>query len=317
MADQRNGGIAWTDETWNPILGCSKVSSGCDHCYAEAMAARFCKPWQPYSGLIASGRWNGRVHVVEERLRDPIRRKKPRKIFVNSMSDLFHGEIDEDTIDRIFAVMAICRHHTFQILTKRPHRMFEYLAGYGRLDNIYDCWHEFSGGPMEAEAWPLPNVWLGVTAENQQTADERIPLLLQTPAAVRFVSVEPMLGPVDLRPYLHRGLLADPSEIGKFRDPVDWVICGGESGPGARPMHQDWARGLRDQCQVARVPFLFKQWGEWLHQDQWPDTAVEIDPDEWMHATRGEYGQTRRIGKKVAGRRLDGREWNEFPEVKS
>ncbi len=176
MANQKNG-IVWTDETWNPLRGCSRVSEGCRNCYAESVARRFDGPGLPYEGLIASGgQWNGQIKLVPEKLDEPLRWQRPRRIFVNSMSDLFHPNVPNEYIDRVFAVMALASQHTFQVLTKRPERMLEYLN----------------------RRTTMPNVWLGVSIENQVTADERIPLLLQTPAAVRWVSAEPLLRPVDL-----------------------------------------------------------------------------------------------------------------------
>lgn len=289
--------IEWTDATWNPIRGCSRVSEGCRNCYAERIAARFSRPGQPYEGLakhvavtkewekrefplvVNEARWTGEVRFIREHLADPLRWKKPRRIFVNSMSDLFHEKVPDGWITDIFNVMAQCERHTFQILTKRPSRMQDWMAARcGRVP---------------------PHVWLGVSVEDQKTADERIPLLLQTPAAVRWVSYEPALGPVDFTN------LNPPNFINAFDHSfglpmLDWIVCGGESGPGARSMHPDWARSVRDQCQAAGVPFFFKQWGEFL--PKWLTGAI-----------KGWQNEMQRIGKKKAGRLLDGREWNEFP----
>jgi protein gp37 len=250
-------GISWTDATWNPIRGCSRVSEGCRHCYAEMLAGRFSGPGQPYEGLAkkvgGEARWTGEVRFIEKHLEDPLRWRKPRRIFVNSMSDLFHERVADEWLDRIFVVMALAPHHTFQVLTKRPERMRAYLADQGRLEAIYAEWYDLSGAPAEAQEWPLPNVWLGVSVENQEAADERIPILLQTPAAIRFLSVEPMLSPVNL-------LNADEDGLrGGLLGALHWVICGGESGPGHRDMLLSWARSLRDQCTGHGVPFFFKQ----------------------------------------------------------
>lgn len=234
--------IEWTDATWNPLRGCSRVSDGCRNCYAEKVANRFSGPGQPYEGLIAKGgQWNGKIKLVPEKLSEPLRWKKPRMVFVNSMSDLFHESVPDDFIDKVFAIMAQCPEHTFQILTKRPKRMLSYLSAknLGRRVNSY---------LPSTVNYPIPpkNVWLGVSVEDQKSADERIPLLLRCPAAVRWVSAEPLLGPVNLT----------------FEDrPVDWVVVGGESGHGARPMAHSWARSLRDQCVSAGVPFFMKQMG--------------------------------------------------------
>jgi protein gp37 len=338
-------GIEWTDATWNPIRGCSRISEGCRNCYAERVAGRFSgdfynieskgdlAPFYGFAKLTASGpRWTGKVEIVEKHLGDPLRWKKPRRIFVNSMSDLFHEALPDEAIDEVFAVMAICPQHTFQILTKRPERMLKWsarewsapVAGtcieveIGINDRGCQVWsHSHMADPFtDAEAWPLPNVWLGVSVEDQATADERIPLLLQTPAAKRYVSYEPALGPVDLtrlRPALCTGWV---DSLGKreHRGPavfdaaggLDWVICGGESGPSARPMNPAWARLVRDQCREALVPFFFKQNGEFA------SVSEVAGPGIHHHFPTGET--VRRVGKKAAGATLDGREYKEFPQ---
>ena len=323
--------IEWTDRVWNPVTGCTKVSQGCKNCYAETIAKRF---------------WGDRlfsdVQCHPDRLSQPERWRKPAKVFVNSMSDLFHEQVSDHFIDHVFNIMAGCD-HTFQILTKRPERMMEYMTRISQVAKIDYAW---------------PNVWLGVSVEDQATADERIPLLLQTPAAVRFVSCEPLLGPVDL----NKKFICPECGGAGFEDSVycsfctgaqaispiyrlDWVICGGESGPHARPMHPDWASSLRDQCQAAGVPFFFKQWGTWLpvcpqypeNDDDEPNlddldlTAHRIcfgnkgtlysedrglkpdywcgyQPDPWQNPWFFE-----KVGKKAAGRTLGGRTWDEFP----
>lgn len=253
-------GIEWTDATWNPIRGCSRVSEGCRHCYAERVAWRFGGPGQPYEGLTRNGRWTGEVRVVESAMDQPLRWQRPRRIFVNSMSDLFHPALGLDVIDRVFAVMRAAPRHTFQVLTKRPAVMAMYTTSMGLA---------------------LPNVWLGTSVEDQRAADDRVPWLMRTQAAVRFLSIEPLLGPVDLS-----GWERSPGAVRG----IDWVIVGGESGPGSRPMDPAWARGVRDWCVAHGVPFLFKQWGE-----------------------TGETG--RRVGKLAAGRVLDGRTWDQYPFV--
>lgn len=263
--------IEWTDATWNPVTGCSKVSEGCRNCYAQTFAERF-------RGTPGHYFENGfDITLRPDKLDQPLKWKKPRRIFVNSMSDLFHEDVPFDFIDRVFVVMSLAEHHTFQILTKRPSRMKEYLSK-NRLKHI---------GLNE---WPLLNIWLGVSVENQKAADERIPLLLQTPSAVRFLSCEPLLGPVNL------SMRTDRFEMVPG---IDLVIVGGESGYNARPMHPDWAMSIRDQCQAAGVAFFFKQWGEW---------APVLNPEP--HAAAKAFNK---VGKKKAGRLLDGREWNEMP----
>lgn len=294
IAMSEKTGIEWTDATWNPIRGCSRVSEGCRNCYAESVANRFKGQGQPYEGLIArTGQWNGNITVVDHLLDHPLRWRKPRRIFVNSMSDLFHETVPDDVIHAVFSVMAQATQHTFQILTKRPERMRDVLTLWDRIGITGNYFH----------GHPLPNVWLGVSVEDQATADERIPLLLQTPAAVRWISAEPLIGPIDFsgmwvphqNPAMHENML----------EALDWVVVGGESGKGARPMQLDWARTLRDQCQSAGVPFFFKQWGE-FGPNWFCDGDGKYDGGPiWMD----------RMGKKAAGRLLDGREWNEYPVV--
>lgn len=386
--------IEWTDATWNPLRGCSRVSEGCRHCYAEGVAARFSGPGQPYEGLarfvtppsgpgqpggapsrLREARWTGKVAFSGDQvLTQPLCWKRPRRIFVNSMSDLFHESVPDAWIDRIFAVMALAPQHTFQVLTKRPERMRAYVARITRhpIPRLSDdvaaqmgklaaaVWpHEPSEQLADRLArkldpdnggWPLPNVWLGVSVEDQVTADTRIPYLLSTPAAVRFISAEPLLGPVDVLPYLfiythaddaaladdgsdeplpfHDPATTDPAHISSPR--LDWVIVGGESGPHARPMHPGWARSLRDQCAAAGVPFFFKQWGEWLPAIEGDDGArLYMTPDdggdEWRfdETVRGEIDRESfpdqtmwRVGKHRAGRLLDGVAHDGFPEVR-
>jgi protein gp37 len=232
--------IEWTQSTWNPVTGCTKISRGCRHCYAERMAGRLQAMGQ------ARYRNGFRLTLHPEAVELPLRWRQPQMVFVNSMSDLFHRGVPEEFIARVFAVMQQASHHTFQVLTKRAERLASLAP---RLP------------------WP-PNVWAGVTVEDADYVG-RIDLLKQVPAAVRFVSLEPLLGPIDRLPL----------------SGIHWVIVGGESGPGARPMRAEWVHAVRDQCVAARVPFFFKQWGG-----------------------------TRRT---AAGRLLDSRLWDEYPEVRS
>lgn len=314
--------IEWTrgddgsrGKTWNPVTGCEKVSPGCDHCYAETLSERF-------RGTPGHYFENGfDVQLRPDKLDLPLRWRKPRKVFVNSMSDLFHDSVPADYIIDVFAVMAKAKQHTFQVLTKRHARMRSLLSdgGFAR-----EMWYRL--GIVEYpevldEVWPLPNVWLGVSAEGQKWADIRIPALLDTPAAVRFISAEPLLGPITLSgDALGHYYGGDPRED---ITGLDWVIVGGESGPKARPMHPDWARSLRDQCVDAGMPFHFKQWGEWaalVHPDdagaelyvQREDGRTATD-DDLFHISTGHWWGVRRVGKKRAGRLLDGRTWDEFP----
>ena len=337
--------IEWTDKTWNPVVGCTRVSKGCDHCYAVRMSHRL-RRHEGYAGLTVLNdkgdrHFNGVVRCLPERLSDPLHWRKPCRVFVNSMSDLFHEKVDFEFIHRVFGIAAICPQHDFQILTKRP-----------QIASRYCDWvreNHWSGGcvffPRElplngtdaqidasrrGQPWPLPNVWLGTSCEDQATADERIPHLLRCPAAVRFLSVEPLLGPVDLRSAFAGhceehdfpgGLCVQRHHAGVNH--LGWIIAGGESGPGARPMHPDWVRSIRDQCQAAAVPFFFKQWGEykpWIGStldslkldDKRRQAAVRLDGSRSELCESG-VALMSRVGKKAAGAEFDGREWREYP----
>lgn len=289
-----NTKIEWTDATWNPITGCTKVSPGCDHCYAETFAERF-------RGVPGHHFERGfDVQLRPDKLDLPLRWRKPRRVFVNSMSDLFHDSVPDEYIATVFAVMALAPQHTFQVLTKRHARMRSLLNTDTFRQAVLVEAHRAKWGAaadLASWAWPLRNMWLGVSTENQQWADIRIPALLDTPAAVRWISAEPLLGPIDLSAWIYgrvwpstaRGsggyggstITVDPSLL-------NWVVVGGESGPGARPMHPSWARSLRDQCAAAEVPLLLKQWG--------------------AHNSDGV-----RVGKGRAGRELDGCTHDEYP----
>jgi protein gp37 len=291
--------IEWTDATWNPVTGCTKVSAGCKFCYAERDFAD--------------------VRTHPDRLEQPIHWTRPRRIFVNSMSDLFHESVPFEFVDKVWLSMIKSQKHTFQILTKRPQGMADFFK-----------WEN-----SRCEHPTLPNVWLGVSVEDQKTADDRIPMLLQTPAAVRFVSYEPALGPVELRCIHHNREFEVDALTGNHggyrplagRGPkLDWVIAGGESGPNARPSHPDWFPSVRDQCQAAGVPFFFKQWGEWAEIPAAGGTGKLLPKGShfWMNGDGTEMNSRNyekssarmgRIGKKRAGRLLDGREWNEYPGV--
>lgn len=262
--------IEWTQATWNPIVGCTRVSAGCDHCYAVTMTHRLeTMEHTKYAGLTVLNprgdrHFNGKVRCVPEALEIPLRWRKPRRIFVNSMSDLFHAKVPFEFIDKVFAVMALCPQHTFQILTKRPERMAEYFNKGGVDINAFT--EAFRLAPKGLKIgdglnitdgkWLLPNVWLGTSCEDQAAADERIPHLLQCPAAVKFLSCEPLLGPIDLDAALwtHR-------VRGQEQDAVDLVIVGGESGPGARPCDIGWIGSIVEQCRAAAVPCFVKQLG--------------------------------------------------------
>lgn len=287
-------------------------------------------------GAIVSGKRVEHWRADPERLEDPLRWRRPRMVFVNSMSDLFHADVPDKFIAQVFTVMALAPRHTFQVLTKRPGRMASMLrprAG-GPFDGLPVTYSDFSdlvarsalhhckttglkpdwpeapdGSGLPYLEWPLPNVWLGTSVETQKWADVRMPKLLETPAAVRFLSCEPLLGPIDLYGSAVAPLQRIvPSDADEGTGPIDWIIVGGESGPGARPMHPDWARSLRDQCVAAGVPFFFKQWGAWVPGG--PGTGL------WNLATGEQILDVpmRHVGKKAAGRELDGRTWEEFPD---
>jgi protein gp37 len=290
--------IEWTDATWNPVTGCVEVSPGCDRCYAKTFAERWRGvPGHPYENGFD-------VTLRPERLAQPLKWRRPRLVFVNSMSDLFHEAIPDDYIARAFAVMSVTPRHTYQVLTKRHGRMRALMRSSAFEDRVATAgarlWTDALRRPLDewrqrAEStafWPVPNVWLGVSVEDQKWADVRIPALKETPAAVRFLSCEPLLGPVE-RLYLGESAMAGvcvdidgawwhpPGSCPHCSPGLDWVIVGGESGHGARPMDPSWALGIRDACAAAGVPFLFKQWG----------------------------GRT----SKAGGRELDGRTYDGYP----
>lgn len=278
MADSSN--IEWTDATWNPTTGCDKVSPGCDNCYAMTLAPRLKAMGSAHYQTDGDPRTSGTgfgIAMHADALDKPLRWTRPRKIFVNSMSDLFHTGVTHEFRAQVFAVMAAAPQHTFQVLTKRPGVMRSALSSprWAELLVKQPTWPR----DMDPEA-PLPNVWLGTSVEDQERANLRIPHLLNTPAAVRFLSCEPLLGSVSL-------FANTDIDTGTL---VDWVIVGGESGRGARPMRPEWVRQLRSECTTYGIAFHFKQWG-----------------------SHDEHGKP--MHKKVAGRLLDGRTWDEFPEA--
>jgi len=313
--------IEWTNETWNPIIGCSKVSEGCKNCYAEKMAGRLANMNnENYSKVVLINRslspdnkkmslfsqiWNRKTHLIEKALEKPFHWRKPRMIFVCSMGDLFHESVPFEWIDRVMEVIKHCHQHTFQILTKRPARMYEYFA----QKDVYSM---------------MPNFWLGVSAENQKQANKRIPILNDIHAEVKFVSLEPLLSKIDLNKALGHTL---KHHAGGLKNCLNWVIVGGESGPKARPMHPDWVHDIRIQCEIAGVPFFFKQWGEWresvnkdfgrYHKWQW--ITLSGITDNWMgrNLINNHEWNTKlmfRSGKKKAGNLLDGKTYLEFPK---
>lgn len=335
-----NSKIEWTDATWNPVTGCSVVSPGCTNCYAMGLAGTRLRNHPSRAGLTDESKagpvWNGKVRLNEEWLTQPLKWRRPRMIFVCAHGDLFHEGVPDEWIDRVFAVMALSPQHTFQVLTKRAKRMREYMGdmmqpGSARVMKIGQATAQFVAfvADQSSVVWfPLPNVWLGVSAEDQTRADERVPDLLATPAAVRFVSAEPLLGPIDFNEVI-------PNPIAwNFKygfDGLNWIIAGGESGRDARPMHPDWARSIRDQCATAGVAFFFKQWGEWevavdRERDD-PDWRKDYSHDyvdrgksRWLNLAggRGFHGERfhvmRQVGKAVAGRLLDGQTHDAMPQ---
>lgn len=370
MAD--NTRIEWADATVNAVNGCSVLSPGCTNCYAMKQAHRF----PPRQGLTVKTNggmvWTGEVRLNERQLTQPLRWKRPRRIFWSAHGDLFHDSVPDEWIDRVFAVCALTPRHTHMILTKRSARMREYFresTGWrariaGLLNelkpssrwngNVYTGWQNLHGKPDG-----LPNLWLGVSVEDQTRADQRIPDLLATPAAVRWISAEPLLGPVDLGAPLYRGEggitmqgylrdKAEPDDFHYWATKLDWVIVGGESGPGARPMHPDWARALRDQCAAAGVPFFFKQWGDWAPVSEMSEELIDgiyapapehrpearrlckvsacvlhfdgdrFDGEAMYRRPAFEQGSQAMtmfaVGKRRAGRLLDGSEHNAMPE---
>lgn len=274
--------IEWTDETWNPTTGCSKVSHECKNCYALRDWGRL--KHNPRS--VYFGREFTDVMVHPERLEVPLRWSRPRRIFVDSMSDLFHERIPDAFILEVLGVARQATQHVFQILTKRAERMCRFVEAH----NIE----------------PAANIQLGVSAGDQLGWDERVPWLLRTPAATRFVSCEPLLGLIDGRGRLEgqRSSVSVPPIADWQITALDWLIAGGESGPDARPSHAKWVRWLRDQCSTGGVAFFFKQWGEWLPEGQ--QRIGLVVPEVPRHHDFGDGSFARRVGKAAAGRMLDG-----------
>jgi len=306
-------------ETWNPAVGCTKVSLGCRFCYAQTLHDRRHKAYLQGAELPEQyAKPFSEVQLIPERLERPLRWKKPRAVFVNSLSDLFHEEVPQGFIDQVFAVMALTPHHRYMVLTKRHEQMRDYatdrdvqgrvnlaaeglIEAHGTRQQQWDLSRRRNAWRPTIGRWPLPNVWLGVSVENQKAAEARVPVLVETPAAIRFLSCEPLLGPISFNVTLEEGdeygdgaIYWDMlSGITWMRDgfekeleprpPVHWVITGAESGSGARPMDEDWVRGIRDACEAAGIPFFYKQNAE--------------------------------KGRKLSLPELDGRHWAEFPTL--
>lgn len=321
--------IEWCDETWNPVTGCEPIGEACRNCYAERMVKRF------------PDRFGGvghpfRVTYHPARFTQPLHWRKPRRVFVCSMGDLFHRDVSRSWIDQVLAIACRCQRHTFMILTKRPERMGRYFrelatpGGAKRFEDQYNnpmALHKFA--MMLRRGEPLPNVWLGTSVWDQESAGKNIPELLKCPASIRFVSAEPLLAPLDLSDWPEccrpdDSVCPFPCDPCDSEHPcnwrgLDWVICGGESGAGARPVHQDWVRSLRGQCVDTGTPFMFKQWGDYLPSEQ-DEKYGQHDGCRVTARPAGTGapccpGLWTRLGKAKAGRMLDGEEWLQFPEA--
>lgn len=297
--------IEWTDKTWNPVTGCTKVSQGCKNCYAETFNNRFGK-----------GRAFSDIQLHQDRLTDPLKWKQPKRVFVNSMSDLFHENIPFEFINAVFSVMSDISQHTYQVLTKRPDNALKFIDW--KSDQHHNCW------------LPPDNVYIGVSVEDQTNADQRVPKLLEIPSAKRFLSMEPLL---------------DRVNIDQWIENIDWVIVGGESGAKARPLHPNWVRVVRDLCLEYKTPFFFKQWGEYLpfeedaqppfyndmlgnlhdaHNLQFTDPPTGEPSKAWYHDEyygieegmnhNARHCKFKRTGKKVSLNYLDGKQHLEIPE---
>lgn len=281
--------IQWATKVWNPVTGCTKISEGCDNCYAEKFAKRM--KHNPNPKIAEKYFYGFNPFTHPESLFEPYSWKKPQRIFVCSMGDLFHKNIPFEFIEKVMRTIFDKPTHTFLILTKRPQRMKEFF--------------EWLNNPDLAKNFP--NMWLGVTAENQERADERIPILLQIPAAIRFVSIEPMLGPVDISMYMVTGWTEPP-----YDDIIHWVICGGETGNNARPMHPDWVNKIVKDCETYQTPFFFKQWGEHITI---PREDVKKYPLSKLRTDLHNHSVYARVGKKKAGCEIGGVEYKQFPKT--
>lgn len=307
--------IQWTEATWNPTVGCSLMSPGCTNCYAMKMAGRIeqmgGKAGRKYTGLTknvnGNAVWTGIVRLDQAALELPRKWRKPKLIFVNSMSDLFHPALSWSDIDQVFAVMSLCGQHVFQVLTKRPDRMRDYLSDPATRARVESRADKLGA---KLRSWPLSNVWCGTSIEDQTRANDRLSILLSAPAAVRFVSIEPLLGAVDLRHAVVAGGLP-PEQI----HGLHWVIVGGESGHKARPMHPDWARSLRDEAVALGIRLFYKQAGQWgQHNPGGKRRSIGLMPNG-LRVDTGTPGSVTlwNLGKKLAGDVLDRQVWHEFP----
>lgn len=310
--------IEWTDYTWNPVTGCHKVSPGCKNCYAETLTNRFAKTWGVKSFRD--------VVMHEDRLSEPEKNKKKwagKKVFVCSMSDLFQEDVPFEFIAKVYSKMYAHPNTTFQILTKRPKRALEFYnfcyENISKLNLVFDKFFILLLG--KSLIFPPPNIWIGTSCENQETANDRISYLLKIPAIVRFLSCEPLLGAIDICQAIR--VFQNPNIIHTtfFGDKIHWVISGGESGRNARPMHPNWVRSLRDQCAATNVPFFFKQWGEYVVADQMAPELLR-----YLKSGRATWkiGQMttmdnltyhfHKVGKAKSDKWLDGKQHLEFPK---
>jgi protein gp37 len=362
-----NTSIEWTDSTWNPNRGCTRVSLGCQHCYAEAIAERFSGPGKPFEGFARRGMgrasaWTGKVALLDHALQQPFEWRQPRMIFVNSMSDTFHEDLSDEQIAVVIGHAIAAHHlrgHTLQILTKRAHRMWLLLNNpywwegvnataaaqiLARAEDGTRAGAQASSAAQTIQAYgpqnPPPGLWMMVSAETQRAADERVPLLLDTPARIRGLSAEPLLGQIRLTdmPRVHAGSGGPvgvnalegshyvpgagsvSSQTFRNKPRLDWVISGGESGIDARPSHPDWHRSLRDQCRAAGTAYLFKQWGAWAPYQE-GGTQPATGPTSRILCADGSSSwlgrrpvALRRGSKTSTGNLLDGQQHQEFPD---
>jgi protein gp37 len=309
-----NSKIEWTDHTFNAWWGCTKVSAGCDHCYAERLDGRFGGEHWGHGAprkVMSDAYWRQPLKWD----RDAAASGERRRVFAGSMCDVFDNEAPAGQFLRLMDVIYRTPNLDWLLLTKRPSRIIpalkwahgEYLTAVWHHLDVYRFLYKWLSGT------PPNNVWIGTSCENQATADTRIPALINAPAALRFLSLEPLLGPIDIRPWLLYDQKDSTERVKERQRAISLVIVGGESGPGARPMHPDWARSLRDQCTDADVPFFFKQWGHWAPENG-DNFQKSVSFEKWSSARS--FGPSMApVGKRAAGRLLDGRTWDGFPET--
>ena len=306
--------IEWTEQTWNPIIGCSKISDGCKNCYAEKMAVRLaCIETTQHYKHVVSNNWNGTTYFNIPALEKPLKRKKPTTYFVCSMGDLFHESVPFEWVDKVLKIIEKCPKHRFIILTKRAERMYDYWKW------VYD-----DAGLQFHDTVPSKdnNIIWGVTAENQEQANKRIPWLLKIPCGVRMVSCEPLLSNIifseedshEHYDYLTGRKFFNENQTYTQNNKIDWIIVGGESGSNARPMNPEWVKNIQVQCEISNTPFFFKQWGEHIKPEQMSENLYsEIDAS--VNLASAHYDDFYKVGKKKAGSLLDGKEYKQFPKI--